>query len=111
MILPAPDLTCVEETYRASAVACIAEIVQVILQDVRSYESVMNGICDKAKSLLQSSIDPKSSGFISNSRTRYRKLCGNAEVCIYITRAEQVNTYVVSIFDIGSTSLTFPYLY
>ncbi|GFO48198.1 nesprin-1, partial [Plakobranchus ocellatus] len=52
---------------------------KALQQDVLSYQRVIESINDKASSLSQSSKDPELAKFISQTGTRYKKLCAAAK--------------------------------
>ena len=49
-------------------------------QDVLSYQRVIDSVDDKARTLVQSSSDPQLANFVSQTGSRYEKLCSNAKV-------------------------------
>lgn len=51
-----------------------------MLQDVQSYQRVIESIGDKAHNLTQTSSDAELARFISQTATRYKKLCSIAQV-------------------------------
>ena len=52
-------------------------------QDVLSYQRVIDSVDDKARTLVQSSSDPQLANFVSQTGSRYEKLCSNAKVCLF----------------------------
>ncbi|XP_076463750.1 muscle-specific protein 300 kDa-like isoform X7 [Babylonia areolata] len=52
---------------------------KVILQDVQSYQRVIDSISDKAETLAHASSDPQLARFISTTTARYQKLCAAAK--------------------------------
>ncbi|XP_025103982.1 nesprin-1-like isoform X4 [Pomacea canaliculata] len=52
---------------------------KVMLQDVQSYQRVIESIGDKAHNLTQTSSDAELARFISQTATRYKKLCSIAQ--------------------------------
>ena len=53
---------------------------QVLLQDVQSYQRVIDSISDKAQNLVQASSDPQLARFVSQTSARYQKLSDAAKV-------------------------------
>ena len=66
---------------------CFVLLYQVMLQDVQSYQRVIDSIIDKAQNLAHASSDPQLSQFVSQTSARYQKLCAAARVrCLnYLT--------------------------
>ena len=56
-------------------------------QDVLSYQRVIDSVDDKARTLVQSSSDPQLANFVSQTGSRYEKLCSHAKV------SNALNTY------------------
>lgn len=57
---------------------------KVLHQDVLSYQRVIDSVDDKARTLVQTSSDPQLSNFVSQTGSRYTKLCSLAKVSIQI---------------------------
>ncbi|XP_076442566.1 muscle-specific protein 300 kDa-like isoform X3 [Babylonia areolata] len=62
---------------------------KVLLQDVQSYQRVIDSISDKAQNLVQANSDPQLARFVAHTSTRYQKLCDAAK-----ERVHQYEKYV-----------------
>ncbi|KAL5008450.1 hypothetical protein ScPMuIL_014031 [Solemya velum] len=64
---------------------------KVMHQDVLSYQRVIDSVRDKAQSLAQSSTDKQLTKFVSDTSSRYQKLCTSAK-----ERVQQYDSFVAS---------------
>lgn len=55
-------------------------VFQAMQQDVMSYQRVIESISDNARSLIQKNKDSELEKFISQTGSRYKKLCAAAKV-------------------------------